>query len=206
MKIIDINENKELTITEDTIILSRANKITTIVEENAKVILITLNKDTITKAILKGDNSEQRTISLFKANGEDVNIQNMSEHEGKNTYSMITNKGVIQKSTTTTRGLVKINKDADNSNGYQKADLLVLDDSKVISVPDLEIHNHNVKCSHGSTISQIDEEQKYYLQTRGLSKEQAEKIIIDGFFESTIQELPQEVQEIIKNKLNLTYT
>jgi len=201
MNILNIDKDGEYAIKEDTIILSKAKVITTILEENVKVILITLNKDTTTKTILKGNHSEQKTISLFKANNEDVNIYNISDHVGKNTFSLIETKGVIQKSNTTTRGLVRINSDADDSEGYQKSDVLVLDDSKVTSVPDLEINNHNVKCSHGATISQIDKEKKFYLMSRGLNEEEAQETLITGFFEPIINELPEEVKETIRNEL-----
>ena len=90
---------------------------------------------------------------------------------------------------TTTRGLVRINKPAFSSDGYQKSDVILLDnDSHAISIPDLEIHNHDVACSHGSTISKLDEDKLHYMMTRGIPKSEASKTLIKGFFSPHIPE------------------
>lgn len=183
-------------------ILIKADNIITETEENANIVLFTLSSAKV-HANLKGDNSQQKTINLFKANNQEIIIDTTSEHTGKNTNSRIETKGTLTKSTATTRGMVKINPSADDADGYQKSDLLILDDSKAISIPDLEIHNHNVTCSHGSTITKIDSDQIFYMQSRGIKKEEAEKEIINGFFTSTLQGLPEELQTKIKQKLEL---
>ena len=78
-------------------------------------------------------------------------------------------------------GLIKVEKNAQNTNSYFRDDVLLLDDGIAESLPTLEIEANEVKASHGSTTSRINEEQLFYLQSRGISKLQARQMIIDGF-------------------------
>lgn len=204
-QILEIDEPKVKIIAEKNskvTILTNAKEIITETQENSNLTIITLSSTKL-HAKLIGDNSTQRTINLFKGKNEDLEINTTSEHTGKNTKSRIEIKGTLVKSTANTRGMVKINPEADESDGYQKSDILILDDSKAISIPDLEIHNHNVTCSHGSTITKLDDEQIFYLQSRGVSKEDAEQIIIQGFFLSAIEGIPEQIQQKIKERLEL---
>jgi Fe-S cluster assembly protein SufD len=183
-------------------IFAQSKKITARTEENAELILITLN-DATTKATLEGDHSKIKTINIYKGNNQTININATSEHIGKHTISLIKTVGILSESKATTRGLIKINESAENSDGYQKSDVLILKDSKIISVPDLEIHNDKVKCSHGSTISRMDSNKIFYLQSRGLNQEQAEEIIIEVFYESALKEIndngiKNELREILR--------
>jgi len=98
---------------------------------------------------LDADNSSSRILNLFFADDFVVDSNLKSIHSAKNTTSDILSKGILRNSQSYVRGLVKINKYAQNSNGYQKSEVLLLDDSKAVSIPDLEIHNNDVKCSHG---------------------------------------------------------
>lgn len=80
------------------------------------------------------------------------------------------------------QGLIRMEKDAQKSHAYQKNQNLILsDEAFVSSEPKLEILANDVFCTHGSTTGRLNEEQIYYLQTRGLSKKQAENLLIKGF-------------------------
>jgi len=138
---------------------------------------------------LDADNSSSRILNLFFADDFVVDSNLKSIHSAKNTTSDILSKGILRNSQSYVRGLVKINKYAQNSNGYQKSDVLLLDNSKAVSIPDLEIHNNDVKCSHGSTITRLDEAKVFYMQSRGLSKEQAQLELIEGFFNPVLHVL-----------------
>lgn len=199
---IEINEDSNILIKKgiNATILSRAKINNYETQENAKLTLITLTSSD-NHAKLIGDNSEIITINLYKANNTKIEITSVSEHTGKNTKSYISCKGVLTDSESNVKGMIKINKDAEDSDGYQKSDALILKDSKVISIPDLEIHNNNVKCSHGSTITRLDEDKTFYMQSRGLSKEQAEKELINGFYEDAIQSLPEELKNKIRDEM-----
>jgi len=62
----------------------------------------------------------------------------------------------------------------------------------------LEINNHDVKCSHGSTVGKVDEEHLFYLMSRGLTKEEAEEKIVEGFFAPILKDLPKSIANKLK--------
>ena len=88
-------------------------------------------------------------------------------------------------------GLIKIEKGAQHSNAYQKNQTLLLSDkSWADSRPKLEILANDVRCTHGATIGKIAEDQLYYLQTRGLGKVAATRLIVEGFLADVVKRLP----------------
>lgn len=166
-----------------------------------------ITNETITR--LQGDNSKVFTDNLFYAEeGEEYDINGASIHNGKSSYSLLTGKGVIEKAKAMSRGLVKIEKPAFDSDGYQKADLLMLDDeSRAIAIPDLEIHNDEVRCSHGSTISRLEENKIFYLQSRGLSKKQSQRKLVEGFFFPLLENIENEdtrsrIEKLLSDRIN----
>ena len=66
------------------------------------------------------------------------------------------------------------------------------DDAWAESVPNLQIENNDVKCSHASTVGPVDEDQRFYLESRGLHPSRAERFIVAGFFDEVLQALPVE--------------
>jgi Fe-S cluster assembly scaffold protein SufB len=95
-------------------------------------------------------------------------------------------------------GIITINEKGNNCSGHQSIKNILLDNtSKINSEPILEIHNHNVTCSHGATTSKIEDEVISYIESRGLTKEQATTMIIEGFFYNSINSLSKENKEII---------
>ncbi len=90
-------------------------------------------------------------------------------------------------------GLVYVNEIAQKTDSYQANHNLVLsDNARAISRPQLKIFADDVKCSHGATVGQLDEEQLFYLKTRGLPLAQARSILISGFAEEIIDRIPLE--------------
>ena len=102
------------------------------------------------------------------------------------------------KSTGVFNGRVIVQQDAHKINDYQhNGNVLLSDFAKINSKPELEIYADDVKCSHGSTTGQLDEDALFYLQTRGISKEKARKVLVSAFV--------IEVLESIDNKKVLAY-
>ena len=97
--------------------------------------------------------------------------------------------------------MIRIIKGAKNTDGYFQSKVLLFDDAKGRSVPSLEIDENEVKAGHGSTIGRPDEEQLFYLRSRGLTEKQAESLIISGFFDTITSFLPQNMQKITKRKI-----
>ena len=84
--------------------------------------------------------------------------------------------------------------------------ILLSDKAYAEAIPNLEIENNDVKCSHGATISQIDEDKLFYMTSRGINEKDAKRVIIEGFFEPIIvnideEELREEMQNIISERI-----
>lgn len=90
-------------------------------------------------------------------------------------------------------GLVRIGEKAQQSVAYlENQNLKVSSKSRILTRPSLEILTNDVSCNHGVTIGTLDEEQLYYLQSRGLDKKEATKLIIVGFLNEVLQKIPEE--------------
>lgn len=158
---------------------------------------------------LKGENSNTKSNGIiFGTNEQCFDINQSSNHLGSNTISDMDTKTVLNdKAKTVYRGLVKINPNARNCEGYQKDDTILLSDEAIASaVPNLEIQNNDVKCSHGATISQIDEDKLFYMMSRGIDDKTAKRAIIEGFFDPVLskiksKELKNEIKSTISKRL-----
>jgi len=88
-------------------------------------------------------------------------------------------------------GLIRVRRGAVRSDAMQTNHNLVLDEgAQADSVPNLDIEENDVKCSHASTVGPVDEDQRYYLESRGVEPEVAERLIVAGFFENIADEVP----------------
>ena len=88
-------------------------------------------------------------------------------------------------------GLIRVRRGAVRSDAMQTNHNLVLDEgAHADSVPNLDIEENDVKCSHGSTVGPVDEDQRYYLESRGVEPEMAERLIVAGFFENIADQVP----------------
>ena len=153
------------------------------------------------ESILNSSGAESKVNGLFFGDGEqqfDVGVRSI--HAAPHTRSDIAGKGVLNgKAKAIYRGLVRIENEAPSSDGYQKEDVLMLsEEAEANSIPQLEIDNNEVKCSHAATTSNIDSDQLFYLMSRGIEKEEATKLIVSGFFESFIAQLPEALADEIR--------
>ena len=81
------------------------------------------------------------------------------------------------------RGTIRIAEDASKSEAdQQQRALLLSSDARICAIPSLEVATHDVQCAHGSAAGRVNPEELWYLQQRGLDKEQAEKLLVEGFF------------------------
>ncbi|MCH8945624.1 MAG: Fe-S cluster assembly protein SufB [Nanoarchaeota archaeon] len=115
-------------------------------------------------------------------------------HLAENTSSKVISKGISKGGGTSSyRGLVDIRKGAVNSKSHVRCDGLMLDDkSKALTFPSMEVSESKVEVSHEAAVGKIQEEQLFYLMSRGLSEEEATKMIVSGFIEPVVKELPLE--------------
>ena len=115
-------------------------------------------------------------------------------HAAPHTTSTITSKSISKDGGRTTyRGLVKVYPNATDVKVSVRCDALLLDEaSRSDTYPTMDIDNDRVRVEHEATVSKIGEEQLFYLQSRGLSESDARTMIVNGFFEAFVKELPLE--------------
>jgi len=158
-----------------------------------------------TLTTLQGTGSQTTTNGILYADQEQCfDIDSASRHLAGNTSSNMLTRAVLNdKAKAVYRGLVRINKNARNCRGYQKEETLMLsEEAQSNAVPNLEIENNEVSCTHGATMSSIDKEKLFYLSSRGINESTAKKAIIQGFLTPIIEKLPsQEHQEAILSSI-----
>ncbi|MFA6272739.1 MAG: SufD family Fe-S cluster assembly protein [Patescibacteria group bacterium] len=149
---------------------------------------------------LNGEDAEARILGAIIGKNGKVNINTFQHHRAPNTKSDLLINGVFLNQTSYKyEGLIKIDPKAQKSNAYQKNNNLLLSDrAHVDTSPKLEILADDVRCTHGATVGRIDEEELFYLMSRGIPKKDAEKLVISGFLKSIVADL---VDRKIKQKI-----
>ncbi|OFW36973.1 MAG: Fe-S cluster assembly protein SufB [Acidobacteria bacterium RIFCSPLOWO2_12_FULL_67_14b] len=145
--------------------------------------------------ILQGDDSVGEFYSVAVTNNfQQADTGTKMIHLGKNTRSTIVSKGISAgKGQNTYRGAVKIGKNAANARNYSQCDsLLIGDRCGAHTFPYLEIKNTTAKVEHEASTSKIGEDQMFYCESRGITKEDAINMIVSGFCKDVFRELPME--------------
>jgi Fe-S cluster assembly protein SufB len=146
-------------------------------------------------SILKGKNSRSEYLGIAYAGKDQYQDTGCKVyHIGENTSSIVVSKGISKAGGISSyRGLVQISKNAKNSKTNVRCDGLMLDhESKALTFPSMDVHEHEVEVAHEATVGKVGEDQLFYLMSRGLSEEEATKMIVSGFIEPIIKELPLE--------------
>ncbi len=148
---------------------------------------------------------------IFLSNQQHHELKTNINHKNEHCKSSQLVKSVLlDKSNGTYQGKIYVTKDAQKTDGYQLSKALVLSENSAFnSKPELEIYADDVKCSHGSTTGNIDQNSIFYLMSRGLSKEQANKMLIEGFLNEAIETITEpNIQSLISklfvDKINKT--
>jgi Fe-S cluster assembly protein SufB len=145
--------------------------------------------------ILQGDNSVGEFYSVALTNNyQQADTGTKMIHIGKNTKSTVISKGISAgHGQNTYRGMVKILKGAKGARNYTQCDsLLIGDKCGAHTFPYIEVKNASARMEHEASTSKIGEDQIFYLQQRGISKEEAVSMIINGFCKAVFKELPME--------------
>lgn len=118
-------------------------------------------------------------------------------HKGKNTKSDLKNLSYVSgNSKSILNGLLKVYESAKDTKAYQSAkSFLLSDNANSVSYPQLEIENPDVECSHGAAVLSFDENQLFYLQSRGLSKREASEMILKGILDFFYKEMDNEMKD-----------
>ena len=144
---------------------------------------------------LAGPGATSRVTGAYFADGEQhLDYDTFQEHLAPSTTSDFAFKGALRdRATAVWRGMIKVEPDAQKTNAYQEnRNLLLSEQAHADSIPGLEIEANDVRCTHGATIGQVDREQLFYLMARGLSREEAERLIVRGFFTDVLDRIELE--------------
>ena len=132
--------------------------------------------------------------AILSNNNQHHEIKTIIEHLGQNTKSYQKIKSVINNNSKAIfQGKILVDAKAQKTDGYQLSKAIILDkDSEFDSKPELEIYADDVKCSHGSTSGNLDENEIFYLMSRGLNRTEAKKLLIKGFLSDAVETITNE--------------
>lgn len=146
-------------------------------------------------SVLIGEGSSSENLGIaFAGKDQDQDTGSKVIHIGKNTSSTIKAKSISKDGGISSyRGLVKISKYAENSVVSVECDALMIDDySKSNTYPLMEVENQNSQIAHEATVGKISDAEIFYLMSRGLNEEQAKQMIVSGFVNPIVKQLPLE--------------
>ena len=145
------------------------------------------------EARLDGEGAESDLIAVYFGDGEQMlDFRTLQDHVAPRTRSDLLFKGAVEDDARSVySGLIRLRSEAQKSNAHQtNRNLVLTEGAGAESIPNLEIEANDVRCSHASTVGPIDEDQLYYLESRGVPPDDAERLIVLGFFEDVLDRLP----------------
>lgn len=185
------------------------------IDKNNEITLVIFssgsNNPTVDTTInINKPNSQAKILGIvIGKNKDNIKINTKQLHLKGDTVSDLLIKGVFfEESRFSYDGLIRIEKDAQKSNAYQRNENLILSpNAHVDTKPELEIEANDVRCTHGATIGRINEEQIFYLESRGLAKNAARQLVIQGFLGEIVDKIEdKEIREIIEKKIDYCLT
>ncbi|HEU5010130.1 MAG TPA: Fe-S cluster assembly protein SufD [Gaiellaceae bacterium] len=144
---------------------------------------------------LAGLGATSRVTGAYFADGaQHLDYDTFQEHIAPSTTSDFAFKGALRDSARAVwRGMIRVEEGAQKTNAYQEnRNLLLSKTAHADSIPGLEIMANDVRCTHGATLGQVDREQLFYLMTRGLTRAEAERLIVRGFFQDVLDRVELE--------------
>jgi Fe-S cluster assembly protein SufD len=146
--------------------------------------------ESVSKLIGRGARSDMLAVSVAEGS-QQFDQRTLQDHQQPDTQSDLLYKNSLNdKARTIFSGLIRVQPHAHRTDAYQKVrNILLSDDAEANSMPGLEILADEVKCSHGATSGQIEEEELFYLKSRGISDEAAKGLIVFGFLNEAIERL-----------------
>ena len=144
------------------------------------------------ESLLTGAGASSEMVAVYFANeGQMLDFRTLQDHDAPHTTSELLFKGAVEdEAESVYSGLIRLRPTAQRANATQSNRNLVLSEgASAKSIPNLEIETDDVRCSHASTVGPIDRDQLYYLETRGVPPDVAERLIVFGFFEDAIDRL-----------------
>jgi Fe-S cluster assembly protein SufD len=141
---------------------------------------------------LAGEGATSRVTGAYFTDGDQhLDYDTFQEHIAANTTSDFAFKGALRDTSTAVwRGMIRVEKDAQKTNAYQEnRNLMLSPTTHAVPIPGLEILANDVRCTHGATVSRVDREELFYAMARGLSRGDAERLIVRGFFQDILDRI-----------------
>jgi Fe-S cluster assembly protein SufD len=128
---------------------------------------------------------------MFTEGKQHLAYHTLQHHEAPSCHSDLRYKGALQdKSRLVWRGMIKVDQGAQKTDGYQRNDNLMLsEEARADSIPGLEIEADDVRCTHGATTGRVDDEQIFYCRCRGLTRKEAIRTVVTGFFQQVFDRI-----------------
>jgi Fe-S cluster assembly protein SufD len=145
------------------------------------------------ESLLASEGGESDLTAVYFGDGNQMlDFRTLQDHVAPHTRSDLLFKGAVEDHAQSVySGLIRIRKGAQGANAFQtNRNLVLTEGAEAMSVPNLEIEADDVHCSHASTVGPIDDDQLYYLATRGVPPAEAERLIVLGFFDDVFDRLP----------------
>lgn len=142
--------------------------------------------------VLSGSGATSRVTGAYFADGDQhLDYDTYQEHAAPNTESDFAFKGALRDASTAVwRGMIRVERDAQKTNAYQENRNLILShEAHADSIPGLEILANDVRCTHGATSSPVDRDELFYCMARGLTRGDAERLIVRGFFQDILDRI-----------------
>ena len=149
--------------------------------------------ESLSRLIGEGGRSDLLAVAVAK-HEQEFDARTLQDHVSPHTASDLLYKNALDdRARTIFGGLIRVEPHAHFTDAYQKVrNLLLSDDAEANSMPGLEILADNVRCTHGATSGQINEDELFYLRTRGIPVPVAERLIVTGFLDEVVQRLDRE--------------
>lgn len=142
---------------------------------------------------LRGPGARSKMLGLlFGADRQHFDFHTLQDHVAPSTTSELLYKGALKDAARSVfSGLIKARREAQKTDAVQtNRNLLLSDRCRADSIPNLEIEANDLRCTHAAAVAPVDEEQLFYLQARGLSRPEATRLIVEGFFEPLLEQIP----------------
>jgi Fe-S cluster assembly protein SufD len=144
---------------------------------------------------LAGEGATSRVTGAYFTDGDQhLDYDTFQEHIAPHTTSDFAFKGALRDTSTAVwRGMIRVERDAQKTNAYQEnRNLMLSPTTHAVPIPGLEILANDVRCTHGATVSRVDREELFYAMARGLSRGEAERLIVRGFFQDILDRIELE--------------
>jgi Fe-S cluster assembly protein SufD len=147
---------------------------------------------------------------MFTTGRQNLTYLTRQDHAAPHTTSDLLYKaGLADSSRVVWKGMIRVEPDAQKTNAYQKNDnLMMSDEARSDSIPGLEIEANDVRCTHGATAGRVDEEMIFYLRSRGIKRDEAVRLIIEGFFANvydriSVEPVRETLRQAVADKLEI---